>query len=107
MRLSPRESFMLVFENIVTFGSYLAGDYETCAEVASASAAKNPDFIFGHVNLAMACAQLGQFERASKALKEALRVTPNLVDALKFQPLRQPADFEHMWDGLRKAGLEV
>ncbi len=69
--------------------------------------AKNPDFIIGHVDLAIACGQLGQIERANEALNEALRVTPNLVDTLNNQPLKQPADFEHLWDGLRKAGLEV
>ena len=107
MRLSPRDSFMIAFENIVAFGAYLSGDYDTCAEIASAMVAKNPDFITGHVDLAIACGQFGQIERANEALNEALRVTPNLVDTLNNQPLKQPADFEHLWDGLRKAGLEV
>ena len=107
IRLSPRDSFLVAFENIVAFGAYLAGDYETCVEGSSALAAKYPDFIFGHVTLAMACAQLGQIERANKALKEALRVSPNLVDTIKFQPLKEPADAEHYLDGLRKAGLEI
>ncbi len=31
MRLSPRDSFMIAFENIVAFGAYLSGDYDTCA----------------------------------------------------------------------------
>ncbi len=98
---------MFGFENMVAWSAYLAGDYETSAEAAGGLVAKYPDFIFGHVDLAIACGQLGQTERANKALKEALRVTPNLVDALKNQPLKEPADLEHLWDGLRKAGLEI
>jgi len=107
IRLSPRDSFLVGSENIVAFGAYLAGDYETSVEASSAMAAKYPDFLFGHVILAMACAQLGQIERANKALEEALRVSPNLIDTIKFQPLKEPADAEHYVDGLRKAGLDV
>jgi adenylate cyclase len=107
IRLSPRDPLMFGFENFVAWGSYLARDYETAAEWASRMVAKYPGFIFGHTDLALACAQLGQYERANNALKEALRITPDLVETLKHQPLKDPADMEHMWDGLRKAGLEI
>ena len=98
---------MFGFENCVAWASYLARDYETAVEWASRMTAKYPDFIFGHFDLAIACAQLGQTERANKALKMALRITPDLVETARYQPLKEPADKEHMWDGLRKAGLEV
>ena len=106
IRLSPLDTFMVAYENIVAFGANLAGDYETAVEVASATAAKYPDFIFGHMNLAAACGQLGQIERANKALKETLRVTPDLAKVLDNQPLKVPADLEHLIEGLRKAGWE-
>ena len=107
IRLSPRDPFMYGFENFVAWSSYLARDYETAAEWGSRMAAKYADFVFGHMNLALACGQLGQAERANKALKETLRITPDLVETVKHLPLKDPADMEHVWEGLRKAGLEV
>ncbi len=106
IRLSPRDPLMFAFENFVAWGSYLARDYVTAAEWASRMTAKYPDYIFGHFDLAIACAQVGQTERASQALKEAQRITPDLVETAKGQPLKDAEDMEHMWDGLRKAELD-
>jgi len=107
LRLSPRDWYRFLFLHDLACCHYAARDYPATVEAAAKVVALNPDYFYGHQLHAMSCAQLGQTERANKALKEALRVTPNLVDALKNQPLKEPADFEHLWDGLRKAGLEI
>ena len=44
---------------------------------------------------------------ALRVLRRHRLIERFLVETLKLQPLKDPADMEHMWDGLRKAGLEV
>ena len=57
--------------------------------------------------LASAYGQMGQFEEAREAWREALRVNPaySLEHRRKVLPYKNPEDFEKIIDGLRKAGL--
>jgi adenylate cyclase len=62
----------------------------------------------GHLWLAATCAQLGQIEEARAAAAEVLRIEPkwtNLGTGAAIHIFRRPEDPEHLWDGLRKAGL--
>jgi adenylate cyclase len=51
--------------------------------------------------------QLGRVDEAREGWREALRVNPNysLEQRRKVLPYKNPADFELVVDGLRKAGL--
>ncbi len=70
--------------------------------------ALKPDYLYGHWHLAGSCAQLGQTDRARAALREVLRLNPNFDRAFveSVAPYRDPADLEHLIDGLRKAGWD-
>jgi TolB-like protein len=62
-----------------------------------------------HVATAAACGQLGQRDAAEKALRELLKVRPNLAATLRSDLAKwwEPEYVERLIDGLRKAGLDV
>ena len=68
---------------------------------------RNPDTDSSRVLLAAAYGQMGQFEEAREAWREALRVNPaySLEHRRKVLPYKNPEDFELVVEGLRKAGL--
>ena len=57
--------------------------------------------------LAASHTYLGQIERARECVAEALRLLPSLsvANVPALEPYQNPADLEHLLDGLRKAGL--
>jgi hypothetical protein len=64
-------------------------------------------FRIGHLWLAAAYAQSGEIANAKAAATEVLRIEPGFtIDKWKCTAAyRNPADAEHLFDGLRKAGL--
>ncbi|MGH6934030.1 MAG: hypothetical protein ACREEE_16555, partial [Dongiaceae bacterium] len=59
------------------------------------------------VLLAACCGQLGRAEEARALWQEALRINPDysLEHRRRVLPYKDPADFERIVEGLRKAGL--
>jgi adenylate cyclase len=59
--------------------------------------------------LAIAYAHLGRIEEAKASAAEVLRLKPDFSAKwlIATEPYKNPADLEHMLDGLRKAGLPV
>ena len=71
------------------------------------AAAGKPDISLAHFNPSAALGQLGRGEEAGVALSRAFEVQPDHGPGF-FQmgwPFKDAADFEHLMDGLRKAGL--
>ena len=68
--------------------------------------ALKPDCLFGHWHLAGSCDHLGQSERAEETLESLLRQNPNFDRAFveATAPYKDPAELEHLIEGLRKAG---
>jgi adenylate cyclase len=66
-----------------------------------------PDMSMGHVVLAANLAQLGRLDEARAAAAEVLRIDPKYtIDGTQRRlALFKPEDAEHLFDGLRKAGL--
>lgn len=65
-----------------------------------------PDFYWTHMLEAAALGQLGRNE-AGASLLRALELKPGLSVAAELRKWNaSPPDFEHLMDGLRKAGLE-
>jgi adenylate cyclase len=58
--------------------------------------------------LAASLGQLGQVEEARQALHTAMTTDPRAFDRFVSSrvPWHRPADYEHMLDGLRKAGWQ-
>jgi adenylate cyclase len=71
-------------------------------------ASRAPNLWVGHVWLAANLAQLGQLDEASAEAAEVLRIDPKYtIDGTqrRLARFKRPEDAEHLFDGLRKAGL--
>jgi pentatricopeptide repeat protein len=68
---------------------------------------RNPVTDVSRALLASCYGHLGRFDEARAAWQEVLRVNPgySLEYRRKVLPYKNPADFELVVDGLRKAGL--
>jgi tetratricopeptide (TPR) repeat protein len=86
---------------------YQLGRYPEAAALLKRRILRNPDTDTSRVWLAAAYGQMGQFEEAREAWREALRVNPaySLEHRRKVLPYKNPEDFGKVIDGLRKAGL--
>jgi len=86
---------------------YQLGRYAEAAALLKRRILRNLDTDSSRVLLAAAYGQMGQFEEAREAWREALRVNSaySLEHRRKVLPYKNPEDFEKVVDGLRKAGL--
>ena len=86
---------------------YQLGRYPKAAALLKRRILHNPDTDSSRVLLSAAYGQMGQFEEAREAWREALRVNPaySLEHRRKVLPYKNPEDFEKVIDGLRRAGL--
>ena len=80
--------------------------YEKAVSVLREAPVDNPTCC---LYLAAGYGQLGRHEEADKQVKTILDAEPDLsVERLRPRaPYKQPKDFEHLLDGLRKAGLQL
>jgi adenylate cyclase len=85
------------------------GRYEDAAAVLKRRIVRKPDTDMSRVLLAACYGHLGRAEEARSLWREALLVNPgySLEHRRRVLPYKDPADFEHVVDGLRKAGLQV
>ena len=89
-------------------GHYLARNYEKAAEVASLGVQRGPNYSLGWRCLAGALGQLGRLDEAREALEQFLARMPGFTEqaARSFMTFRDEAVFQHLLEGLRKAGWE-
>jgi len=68
---------------------------------------RKPESDISRVLLAAIHGHMGNVEESRAQWLEALRINPNysLEHRRRILPYKDPADFEHLVDGLRKAGL--
>ena len=83
------------------------GRYETAVAVLKRRIIRKPDTDASRVLLAASYGQLGLIDEARSTWREVFRVNPNysLEHRRKVLPYKNPADFERVVEGLRKAGL--
>jgi len=81
--------------------------YEEAEAVLKRRIFRFPETDVSRVLLAATYGQMGRLEEAREQWREALRVNPNysLEHRRKTLPYKNPADFEAVVEGLRKAGL--
>ncbi|MER8693315.1 adenylate/guanylate cyclase domain-containing protein [Mesorhizobium opportunistum] len=84
------------------------GRYEEAADLLMQRLARNAVTDVSRALLAASYGHLGRFAEAHVAWQEVLRVNPDysLEYRRKVLPYKNPADFELMVEGLRKAGIE-
>ena len=87
---------------------YMLKEYSRALPPLRECAARAPNMRVGHLWLAATCAQLGRIEEARAAAKEVLRIEPqwtNPATGGEVYTFQRSADAEHLFSGLRKAGL--
>ncbi|MBD9375578.1 tetratricopeptide repeat protein [Rhizobium sp. ARZ01] len=83
------------------------GRYEEAVVLLKRRLVRNPATDISRVLLAASYGHLGRFAEARGEWEEVFRINPNysLEHRRKVLPYKNPADFERIVDGLRKAGL--
>ena len=87
---------------------YMLREYAEALPPLRECTSRAPDMSLGHVALAATLAQLGQLDEARAAATEVLRIDPKYtIDGAqrRLARFKRPEDAEHLFDGLRKAGL--
>ncbi|MEK1895416.1 MAG: tetratricopeptide repeat protein [Rhizobium sp.] len=101
----------LYFPDVVLHFQALAlfqlGRYEEAVEPVAAAREPQPSHHVSRALLAACYGYLGRFEEARATWQEVLRVNPDysLEYRRKVLPFKNPADFELVMEGLRKAGV--
>jgi adenylate cyclase len=114
LRLNPRHPGLNASRlNMITISYYYEGDYASAAEAAKRTLARYPiarypNNVIPYHWLAAALGQLGRTDEAREALHTAATTDPRVFDrfVLNRVPWHPPEDYEHMLDGLRKAGWQ-
>ncbi len=104
-RLNPNATHIYLF--IEAQADFLMGRYAVAARQLELAAQRNPAFDRAHFMLAAAYAHLGEIEKATWSLQEALVLRPGrtLAEERRNVLYKRPADIDRYIDGLRKAGL--
>ena len=105
MRLDP--AFQQQFIHFLGAAHFVAGDYETAADLFRDRIMLNPSTDLSRAFLAPALGHLGQLDEARRVWRELMEINPDysFADHIARLPFRDPADAEPFADGLRKAGL--
>ncbi len=82
--------------------------YADCATWAKRALRLRPDYPNALFILAVGLGHLDRSEEAHVALADCERVHPSFIaKRSSWRPYRDPANNDHVWDGLRKAGLDI
>jgi adenylate cyclase len=107
IRLDPRDPLLAWHLNRMAIGHYFARDYEAAVDTARRVVRLYPDFPLIYRWLAAALGQIGRGEEARDALNKAITVCGGAsfdVYVRERVPWHRAEDYEHMLEGLRKAG---
>ena len=107
-RLDPRDPRLGWRLHRVALGHYFIGEYAAARDAAELAISEYPEFPTPYRVLAAALGQLGQGEGAKRALDRAISLRPAAFEWFVRQrpPGFRPEDYEHVIEGLRKAGWE-
>jgi adenylate cyclase len=109
MELSPRDQFFYWFASNLALAHYNLEEYEEAIRWASIASQNKPEMMFPYFNGAAALGQLGRLDEAAAQLEIARRFMPE--PTLEFFRtgwlIKYEADFDHLIDGIRKAGLKI
>ncbi len=108
LRLDPQNPSRHLVLVQIAIAHYLLREYDAAVASAKDSIRLFPKHPWSHRWLAAALGQAGRLEEAMQALQEAIKVAPKSFDmSVRQRPASwRPEDYEHMLEGLRKAGWE-
>jgi adenylate cyclase len=106
IRLDPRDPLFAWHLNRVAIGHYFARDYEAAIDAARHVIRLHPEFPLIYRWLAAALGQTGRVDEARDALNKAITIGGGSFDMYVRErvPWHRHEDYQHMLDGLRKAG---
>jgi adenylate cyclase len=106
IRLDPRSPRLANAFSQVAIAFYFCHDYEAAIAAAKRAIRVYPEFPAPYRWLAAALGQVGRIEEAEEALEKAIAVAPAAFEMYVRQrvPWHRPEDYDHMLEGLRKAG---
>jgi adenylate cyclase len=105
LRLNPDDVRGHIYDTYLGEARLNNRDYERAATSARKGFERKSDYAYSYFILASALGHLGRIEEAGAALAECLRIQPEYVEIHgRLHRYRNPADREHILDGLRKTG---
>ena len=107
-QLNPRDPSAAVFPTHFAISYYYERDYASAVAAAKEVIERYPNDPRAYRWLAAAFGQFGQFSEAREALQQATEVSRDafLRYVRSRPPWFLPENYEHMMDGLRKAGWQ-
>jgi adenylate cyclase len=108
IRLDPRRAFYPFVRSHIVMSYYIECDYETTVAEAVRVIADHLDHPLVYRWLAAALGQLGRSDAARAALNKAIAIAPDVFRMYVEQrvPWMGQAVYDHMLEGLRKAGWQ-
>ncbi len=106
IRLSPNDFLLHAWLGTLSRSYYQAKEYEKALESARKSLQRSENYPMGYHALCSALAMLGRLDEAKAALDRFLELSPgySLQSARATFPFRDERDFQHYFEGLRRAG---
>jgi adenylate cyclase len=108
LQLSPHDPRDAHLRSQLAVSYYFERDYIATVTAARHAIAQHPEHPLAYRWLAAALGQLGRTNDASDALRAAMDVSLRSFEAFvrSCPPWFRPQDYEHILDGLRKAGWQ-
>jgi len=105
MRLDPH--YRDIYLHLLALAHVQLEEYEQAVALLKRRLVRKPESDISRVLLAATYGHMGDVGESRAEWAEALRINPeySLEHRRKILPYENPADFEHLLDGLRKAGL--
>ena len=108
LRLNPHDVRSATYLTQIATAHYFERNYTSAVAAAKRAVARHVLYPQSYRWMAAALGQLGRFDEAREALRQAMDVSPAQFDLhVRGRPVWYgPDDYEHMLDGLRKAGWD-
>ena len=108
LRHDPYDPFRFVRLAHIGTGHYFLREYNAAVEAMRETIRSYPDHPWAYRWLAAALGQLGRVGEAQEQLQKVIAIAPKSFDMFVRHraPWVRPEDYEHMLEGLRKAGWE-
>ena len=105
MRLDPH--YRDIYLHLSAQAYFHLGRFPEAVDALKRRLIRKPDSDISHALLAAAYGHLGQFDSSRDEWKATLRINPNysVEQKRRMLPYKNPDDFEHFANGLRKSGL--